>query len=143
MNNVIKNSVSVLAAAIALAGGGAIAQENPVNPNVPPDYLPPPETVPGPPDREPLQPDLQREPVRPEQVEEAVEEAVSPSPDPSTPTDDGSSLDTDGTGNDSPSDDRIAEERIDSTLEEDDAVPNDTAEDPSAAEALEEEEPAE
>ncbi len=143
MNNVIKNSVSAIAAAIALAGGSVIAQENPVNPNVPPDYLPPPETVPGPPDREPLQPDLQRDPVRPEQVEEAVEEAVSPSPDPSTPTDDGSSLDTDVIGNDSPSDDRIAEERIDSTLEEDDSVPTDTAEDPSTADSQEEDEPAE
>ena len=152
MNNAIKSSVSVIAAAIALACGSAMAQEDPSNPATPPDYLPPPENTPRPPDEDPLQPGLEREPVRPEQVEDAIEEALHPSSDPSTPTDDGSTLDTDRTGNDSPTDDRTAAERIDSTLEEDGsppvvtetpADPDDTSEDPGAAESEEEEEAAE
>jgi hypothetical protein len=80
MNNMHKTALSVLATAIALACSSASAQENPV------DLTPPPsENVPTPgPSLEPTQPISPREPARPEQVEEAVDEALSPSDEPST-----------------------------------------------------------
>ena len=147
MKNVINSSVSVIAIAISLACGGAMAQEDQINTDTPPDYLTLPENVPPPPDQNPLQPDLEREPARPEQVEDSIEEVLYSSSDPSTPTDDGSALDTDRTGRDTPTDDRTAAERIDSTLDEDGsppavtetpADPDDTSEDPGNAESEEE-----
>ena len=122
MNKVIKTSLTPLAAAILLACGNAAAQTDPVNR---PDPLPPADELQTP--RE-WQPDAEPVP-RPEQVEEVIDEVLDPEFDPSEAEDsaidplDTESVDTDRSNSGPPTDDRLAEERIDRTL--DDPLPAD------------------
>lgn len=85
MDNLIKTSMSVLALAIALVSGNAVAQQ-----------------------------------VPPEQVEETIDEVLDPEFDPSKPQDDATeSLDTDQVDPGPPTDDRIANDRIESLIQDD------------------------
>lgn len=113
MTNITKTAVPVLAAAITLACGGAVAQEDPVDS---PDDPTPGEVRSPQPDPEAWQPDA--EPVRPEQVEETIDEVLDPDFDPSRPRQDEiDPVDTDRIDSGPPTDNRMTNERLDSTLE--------------------------
>jgi hypothetical protein len=120
MNSIIKDSLTPLAAAVLLACGNAAAQTDPVNQ---PDPLPPADDTPAP-REEPWQPDAEAVPARPEQVEEVIDEVLDPEFDPSEAEDSASapldpeSVDSDRTNSGPPTDDRLAEERVDPTLED-------------------------
>jgi hypothetical protein len=119
MNKVIKSSLTSLAAAVLLACGTATAQTDPLSS---PDPLPPADGLQTP-REEGWQPDAEPVP-RPEQVEEVIDEVLDPEFDPSEAEDDAidpldtESVDTDRPNSGPPTDDRLAEERIDRTLED-------------------------
>jgi hypothetical protein len=119
MNNVIKPSLTSLAAAVLLACGNAAAQTDPVSR---PDPLPPADELQTP-REEGWQPDAEPVP-RPEQVEEVIDEVLNPEFDPSEAEDSASdpldteSVDTDRTNSGPPTDDRLVEDRIDRTLDD-------------------------
>ncbi len=125
MNSIIKTSLTPLAAAVLLVCGNAVAQDDPVSrPDIPsqPEEL----QTPGP--AEPWQPNAEDVRARPEQVEEAIDEVLDPESDPSETEDsETDSLDTDRINSGPPTDDRLAGERIDSTIE-DEGVPDDVDE---------------
>jgi hypothetical protein len=120
MNKVIKPGLTSVAAAVLLACGTATAQTDPLNK---PDPLPPSDEIQTP-REEPWQPNAEPVPARPEQVEEVIDEVLDPEFDPSEAEDgasdplDAESVDTDRINSGPPTDDRLAEERVDPTLED-------------------------
>ncbi|HEX5789251.1 MAG TPA: hypothetical protein VFY03_13795 [Woeseiaceae bacterium] len=106
----ITPSIVVLAAVATVAFSDGAAQDD--SPQTPPAGQ---ET--WTPDAERVLPDAEREPARPEQVEETIEEVLDPEFDPTTtPDDDADSVDTDSAASGPPTDDRLAEKRIERTL---------------------------
>lgn len=115
MSNIINTSLSALAAASWLVCGNAVAQTEPVSD---PDTHPPAEETPAP-REERWNPDDDGVSARPEQAEEVIDEVTDPEFDPleaeDRPID---PLDTDRLNSGPPTDDRLAGERIDSTLDD-------------------------